>query len=109
MTEIIIVVFLSLTILLVSFLSVFRNRYNSEEKQIQRRLENMQTGTKEKSNDLSFIIRDDDLSEIPFVNRFLQKLQISDNLSILLEQAGVRLKVGQLMLIMVLCAASGFR
>jgi tight adherence protein B len=53
------------------------------------------------------VLRDDQLSRVPLLNRTLQKLHLARNLRRLIEQADLSLTVGELMLIMLVLAGLG--
>ncbi len=54
------------------------------------------------------ILRDNQLSKIPSLNKLLEKLNLSKTLHKLLEQSGSNMKVGQLILLMLIMAALGY-
>ncbi|MDZ7316803.1 MAG: type II secretion system F family protein [candidate division KSB1 bacterium] len=62
---------------------------------------------KEKEKELS-LIRDESLSEIPLLNKILEHLNLAKKLSRLIEQAGLSIRVGQLVLLMFVSGAVGF-
>ncbi len=82
-------------------------RQNSDARLIRKRLGELGRDEKQKSAEIPFIIRDDHLSRIPLLNRVLEQLNISRVLARIIRQADVRLKVGELVLLMGVLAAIG--
>jgi tight adherence protein B len=58
-------------------------------------------------DDIPFVLREDDLSEIPLLNRLLKKMHFAAHLQRLIDQAGMTISVGKLILWMVLFGAVG--
>ncbi|MHC4106243.1 MAG: type II secretion system F family protein, partial [Planctomycetota bacterium] len=58
-------------------------------------------------SEIPLIVRDDDLSENPLLNRLLKKLQFAERLRNLIEQAGMDITVGHLVLRMLLFGMAG--
>jgi len=107
MIELILVsIFISITILFISIYFYLNNRSLKSERKIKKRL----TAFSKKyadSKGTPFLIDNDQLSEIPLLNRILEKLHIAKKLSRLLEQTDLSLKVGQLILIMMVFGMLG--
>ena len=102
-------IFLSVTLLTVGVFFVIYKRIHNPERQITKRVEEFsKDASKDKDAPIPFIIRDDQLSEIPLFNRVLGKLNISNRLGRLLEQAGSKMKVGDLVLLTIVFGFVGF-
>lgn len=100
--------FVSLTGLIVGVLWMVYRKTNRVE-QLIRRVEAFSKGIKKnKSETVSAVVLDDQLSKIPLLNRVLEKLDISRKLHRLLEQAGSSTKVGQLVLQILIMAVFGY-
>ena len=56
---------------------------------------------------MPFIVRDNNLSKIPIYNKILEKLNLSKKLECLIDQADVKIKVGEIILIMGVAGALG--
>ena len=65
---------------------------------VRRRLEKLTTETPAEEGVAHAILRDDKLSEIPTVNRVLSRFRFSKNLQRLIDQAGIPMKAGALVL-----------
>lgn len=77
---------------------VFSEKLGTQHRAIRRRLEGLASETSgEKEVDYS-ILRDDKLSDIPAMNRVLAKFRFSQNLQRLIDQSGVPMKAGALVL-----------
>ena len=98
--------FLSITLLFIAVYLYYNNRSLKSEKNIKRRLYDF---SKKDIDDtkIPFLLQNDQLSQIPLFNRILEKFQISKNLSHLLEQTDLSLKVGQLILLMIVLGMLG--
>lgn len=102
-------IFLSVTLLIMGVSFIIYRRIHSAERQITKRIEEFsKDASKDKDAPIPFIIRDDQLSEIPLFNRVLGKLNVSKKLGRLLEQAGSKMKVGDLVLLMIIFGVVGF-
>ena len=78
---------------------LYRKVYGPEPKLI-RRVESFYRDKAEPSGEVvTPIVRDDQLSEIPFLNRLLGRLNFARNLRHRLDQAGSTMKAGDLILI----------
>ena len=104
-----IILFASLTLLMLSVIYLINQRMNNQKRIISKRIEAYTKKTsQQKETKIPFIIKDEQLSEIPWFNRFLEKLNFSKKLQALLEQAGSSIKVGELIMRMLLFALVGF-
>jgi len=78
---------------------VLREKVGTRNRRIRRRLDDLATETSAEE-DLIPILRDDKLSEIPTLNRILAKFRLFQNLQALINQSGVPMKAGALILAM---------
>ncbi|MFX0136083.1 MAG: type II secretion system F family protein [Candidatus Hodarchaeota archaeon] len=99
-------VFVSITLLSIAIYLYYINHSQKSEQNIKRRLSDF-SKKDEDDTKIPFLIEDDQLSQIPLLNRILEKLQISKKLTHLLEQTDLSLKVGQLILIMMVFGMLG--
>jgi len=84
-------------------------RRSRQESQLIRRVEALSRGIHQASKgSVPFVVLDDHLSKIPFLDRLLENLDVSKRLSRLLEQAGSSTKVGHLVLQMLVMAGLGY-
>lgn len=99
-------VFLSITFLFIAISLYFNNRSLKSDRNIKKRLSDF---SKKDSDEIEipFLLQDDQLSQIPLLNRILEKFRISKKLTHLLEQADLSLKLGQLILLMIIFGMVG--
>jgi tight adherence protein B len=100
---------LSSTLFLLTIVQWLQRRFFGSDRIIKKRLADV-THDKEGftfSSDIPFIIRDNQLSKIPIFNRILLKLSLSKKLRHLLEQADVKNKVGEIILMMLVLGILG--
>lgn len=101
--------FFSISLLVFCLLNLYYKRFHSSEHQITKRVKDYSKKTqKEKISLLPFITRNDQLSQIPLLNRLLGKLDISNTIQNLLTQAGSKMSVGELVLRVVILMVVGF-
>lgn len=93
------------SILLVIGHAIYKVR--SEERVVKNRLDELIKGDVKDLSEVAFL-RDDQLSRIPLFNRVLERLNITKNLSIVLRQTDLKLKLGELIILMFIFAALGF-
>ncbi|MBN2356404.1 type II secretion system F family protein [candidate division KSB1 bacterium] len=99
-------VFLAVTaILLVIAHAVYKIR--SEENVIKKRLDALIKPDLKDLSEAPFILRDDQLSRIPLFNRILEKLDVTKTLETMLRQTDLKMRVGELALLMFICAGVG--
>ena len=77
---------------------VLSEKVGMRNRRVRRRLEALTSETASEEEIAYPILRDDKLSEIPFMNRLLSKFRFSQNLQRLIDQAGVPVKAGALVL-----------
>jgi len=102
-------VFISSTLFLLTIVQWLQKRFLGSDRVIKKRLADVtQDGDGMAfSSDVPFIIRDNQLSKIPLFNRILLKLKLSVKLRKLLEQADVKNKVGEVILLMLVLGLMG--
>lgn len=79
---------------------VLREKVGSRNKTIRNRLDALSATHAEEEEVVYPILKDDKLSEIPTLNRFLSRFRFSQNLQRLIDQSGVSMKAGALVLAM---------
>jgi len=79
---------------------VLREKIGTRNQRIRRRLNALSATHTEAQEVVYPILRDDKLSEIPTVDRFLSRFRFSQNLQRLINQSGVSMKAGALILAM---------
>ena len=78
---------------------VLSEKVGKRNRRVRRRLEGLASETPaEKEVTYPILLRDDKLSQIPAINRILSKFRFSRNLQRLIDQAGVPMKAGALVL-----------
>ena len=105
----IISIFFSTTFFLWFIFQMIYQRFLSPGHTVEKRIADYAVGQRAQSSQapVPFIFRDEQLSNIPFLNRFLEKLSISKQLSNLLERADVKMKAGELILLMFFLGIGG--
>ncbi len=100
-------IFVSILMITTGLIVVLYRKAYSPERTIIKRVESFYQDRPDGLGEtVPLILRDDQLSEIPFLNQLLEKLNFSKNLRRRLEQAGSSMKVGDLILVM--CIFGGF-
>lgn len=97
------IVFLVFAAAFLSTIAVFlvlREKVGIRNRRIRRRLDNLAAETAVEERVVYPILRDDKLSEIPAINRILSKFRFFQELQRLIDQAGVPMKAGALVLAM---------
>jgi tight adherence protein B len=84
----------------------YRLMRNPDHKRIQRRLRAITSGTPGDKG--SSILRNEVLSEIPFLNQILRGIPLARQMNGLLKQANVRFSLGFFLLLIVLLGVTGF-
>lgn len=104
-----ITLFISLTILIYSVIYQLNKKVYNQKRFISKRVEEFaRKTTQQRESKIPFVIKNDQLSQIPWFNRVLEKFNVSQKLQRLLDQAGSSLKVGNLILRMVILGLAGF-
>lgn len=95
------IVFAVCSAALLSVLAIYlilSEKLGTRHKRIRSRLDALANETPLEEDILYPILRDDKLSQIPPINRFLSKFRFSQNLQRILDQAGLPMKAGALIL-----------
>jgi tight adherence protein B len=95
-------IFISATLLILALYSYLQWMFQSAELKVSQRLKEFTKDKDLKSSDIPFVVRDDQLSQIPLLNRVLEKFHIARNLRRFIDQAGLSTKVGELLLMMLI-------
>ncbi len=109
MTAIMVMLFASFALLFAAVLWFIHKRFNNQARIIVRRVKELSRDPKKGggAENVPFIVRNDQLSRIPVLNRILGKLDVSKRLHSLLDQAGSKMQVGQFVLLSSVLAAVG--
>lgn len=107
MIVIVIVSFMAIVTSLVSLYLMFEGFRQSTRAAIKERLANMEA-SHPGSLSMPGLLRAELLSEIPAINRILYKLPIMEKIAVLIEQANVQIKVGQLLFLTLNIGLTGF-
>lgn len=97
-----IIIFVSATFFVLSVFFLLRWLLAGSQYQVSQRLRELTKDQEVKAADIPDILRGDQLSQIPLLNRLLQKLQVSERLQRVIGQANLTLSVGQLLLLMMI-------
>jgi len=102
-------IFAGILIVTTAILWTVQKRMTGTNRQIIKRVDAFtHEETKAVEKDIPDVIRDDRISQIPFLNHLLRKYNITDRLRRLLDQAGMNMKVGQLVLLIMVLASTGY-
>lgn len=93
------IISLSVTIFTLAVFSILRWIFVGHELNLSQRLAKISKDKKFRPAEIPLIIKNDDLSQIPLLNRLLQKLQVFKNLRRVIKQANLPMKVGELVLL----------
>ena len=87
---------------------IFYRRSSRLQKHVVDRIKDLSDGSgQDLDSEIPGILRDTQLSKIPILNQFLEKLDLSRKLTVMLSSAGMDMKVGQLLLIIVIFGFMG--
>lgn len=103
----VLIISVAIALLTLALLSFSRWILIGEKQSLSQRLSDVVPDKNAHVPELPQIVQSDDLSQIPFLNRVLQKMQVSKNLNKMLEQADLSIKVGELVLWMMVCGGIG--
>jgi len=102
-------VFIATTLLIIGIYWILDRKANSTQSQIKKQIDSFsKKKAKETSDPIPLLLPDDDLSQIPAFNRFLEKLNMAKKLHRLLKHADSKMRVGDLILLMMMFAGAGF-
>lgn len=109
MTITLIACFCLVSILSGLLLSAIAQKLIDPKEEISRRIHQFsQEFVVEKTKEHPILIRNDDLSSIPFLHRILDKLNVSSCIKHLIQRAGLNMKVGEVILRMMILGSAGF-
>jgi tight adherence protein B len=101
-------IFISTAFLFAALLAAVAGRSGRPSSRVLRRLKSLsRTARTDGSEPVPFILKDDQLSRIPALNRMLAAQDVSTRLQSFLDQAGSNMKVGKLVLLIAVLAAAG--
>lgn len=95
-------VFIAAMLSVLAVCYALRWRLLGPEDRIRERLQNLSRGHAAISREAPFVLRADELSRIPFLNRMMQRLHVARNLQHIIEQADVEITAGGLLLLMLI-------
>jgi tight adherence protein B len=96
--QIVLAVFSAAFLAAVAVYLIFSEKLGKRHRRIRARLNKLVSETAEEKEAVFAILRDDKLSEIPTVDRILSKFRFSRDLQRIIDQAGVPMKAGALIL-----------
>jgi tight adherence protein B len=99
--------FIFSTLLILAIYSFLRWLFVGNEDRVSQRLAALTKDKDVRSSEIPFVLRNDELSRIPILNRWLQKLHVSKNLRQLINQADISITVGELILCMLIFGGLG--
>lgn len=102
------VIFTAITLFVFSILMFFYWIGVRSRQQIKERLDKYTEIERKLFDEVPDIVRSDDLSKIPFLNVVLKRFSLSQSLKLVIEQAGMEMEVGRLLLMMLVFGMLGF-
>lgn len=100
-------VFVASTSFLFAGLFALRARFAVDRETVKERLQQMSGNRPKNTSAGPSVVRVEELSQIPLLNRFLRRLNFMQKLKLLLSQADMSLSVGQVTLLMVISGLLG--
>ena len=100
MSNLIIVVFIAVTLLVLAVMSMLRRYVVDKERHVRKRLDAIQILTARHNPEIQQVVRDQHFSQIPLLHRWLERVNVSKNLQNIIAQANLSLTVSRLMLLM---------
>ncbi len=100
-------IFMSITTFVLAVLLFFYWLRIRRTQQISERLDKYSKIEQKIFGDLPQIIRSDDLSKIPLLNKILKQFNFAQSLNLIIDQAGMEIEVGRLLLMMLVSALVG--
>lgn len=100
MLNLIIVVFVAVTLLALAVMSMLRRYVVDKEQHIRKRLEAIQLLASRINPEVQQVVRDQQFSQIPLLHRWLERVNISKKLQKVIAQANLSLTVSRLILMM---------
>lgn len=100
MSNLIIVVFIAVTLLVLAVMSMLRRYVVDKERHVRKRLDAIQILAARHNPEIQQVVRDQHFSQIPLLHRWLERVNVSKNLQNIIAQANLSLTVSRLMLLM---------
>jgi hypothetical protein len=97
-----IIIFVSATVFVLSVFFLLRWLLVGSQYQVSQRLREFTKDQEVKAADIPLVTRGDQLSQIPILNRLLQRLDTSEQLQRVIAQTNLTLSVGQLLLLILI-------
>jgi len=107
MIKLIIIVFVAVTLLTLAVLSLIRRYAVDKERLVRKRLDAIRLLAATNNAETRQVVRDDHLSRIPLLNRWLERLNISKNLQRIIAQANLSISVSRVFLMMAIGGVTG--
>jgi tight adherence protein B len=108
MTLNLVIIFTAISLFVLSILMFFYWIGVRSRQQIKERLDKYTEIERKLFDEVPDIVRSEDLSKIPFLNVILKRFSLSQSLKLVIEQAGMEMEVGRLLLMMLVFAMLGF-
>ncbi len=108
MTLNLVIIFTAVSLFVFSILMFFYWIGVRSRQQIKERLDKYTEIERKLFDEVPDIVRSDDLSKIPFLNVILKRFSLSQSLKLVIEQAGMEMEVGRLLLMMLVLGMLGF-
>lgn len=105
MFNLIIVVFVAVTLLVLTGMSMLRRYVVDKEQNVRKRLNAIQRLTLRHQPEVQQVVRDQQLSQIPLLHRWLERVNVSKKLQEIIAQANLSFTVSRLVLMMTIGAA----
>jgi tight adherence protein B len=100
-------IFIAVTLLVLAFYSYMQWLFLGPEYKIGKRLTKFTRDDKSRTSEIPYLIRDDQLSKIPLLNRILEKFHLSTNLQRMINQADLSMRVGELVMLILIAGGLG--
>jgi tight adherence protein B len=108
MTLNLVIIFTAVSLFVFSILMFFYWIGVRSRQQIKERLDKYTEIERKLFDEVPDIVRSEDLSKIPFLNVILKRFSLSQSLKLVIEQAGMEMEVGRLLLMMLVFGMLGF-
>jgi len=105
MFNLIIVVFVAVSLLVLAVMSMLRRHVVAKERNVHKRLEAIRVLATRHNPEVQQVVRDEQLSQIPLLHRWLERVNVSKNLQNIIAQANLTLTVSRLILMMAIGGA----
>ncbi|MBN2000917.1 type II secretion system F family protein [candidate division KSB1 bacterium] len=108
MTLTLVGIFIAITFFVLIILLTVQRRLTSAKHTVGKRLADFTREEVKTDTNVPFIVRDDQMSKIPWLNRMLENLNVTKNLTKVIEQADLPMKVGELIILALIFAFLGY-